>query len=97
MDVKTAYLNAPFDCEIYMDQAEGIEAPSNYNRRLVYKLNKSLCGLKQSGRKWNNVLYRFLLDNQFVQSPVDNCMYSKQSGSKQSGSTTSLLQQVTWF
>lgn len=23
MDVKTAYLNAPIDCEIYMDQAEG--------------------------------------------------------------------------
>ena len=25
MDVKTAYLNAPIDCEIYMDQAEGFE------------------------------------------------------------------------
>ena len=82
MDVKTAYLNAPSGCEIYMDQAEGFEAPSSSNGRLVYKLNKSLYGLKQSGRNWNNVLHCFLLDNQFVQSPVDNCMYTKQFGGK---------------
>lgn len=25
MDVKTAYLNGPIDCEIYVDQAEGFE------------------------------------------------------------------------
>ena len=36
MDVKTAYLNAPIDCEIYMDQAEGFETPSlNKSERLV--------------------------------------------------------------
>ena len=46
---------------------------SSSNGRLVYKLNKSLYGLKQSGGNWNNVLHRLLLDNQFVQSPVDNC------------------------
>ena len=27
MDVKTAYLNAPIDCELYMEQAEGFEVP----------------------------------------------------------------------
>ena len=83
MDVKTAFLNAPIDFEIYMDQAEGFKAPSSSNGRLAYKLNKSLYGLKQSGRNWNNVLHCFLLDNQFVQSPIDNCMYTiKQFGSK---------------
>jgi len=50
-----AYLNAPIDCEIYMDRAEGFEAPSSSNGKPVYKLNKSLYGLKQSGRNWNNV------------------------------------------
>ena len=25
MDVKTAYLNAPIDCEIYIEQLEGFE------------------------------------------------------------------------
>ena len=48
MDVKTAYLNVPIDCEIYVDQTEGFEVSSNSDGRLVYiKLNKSLYGLKQ--------------------------------------------------
>ena len=50
MDVKRAYLNAPIDCEIYMDQGEGFEAPSSSHGRLAYNLNKSLYGLKQAGR-----------------------------------------------
>ena len=80
MDVKTPYLNAPIDCEIYIDQAEGFEVPSDPDGKFVYKLNKSLCGLKQSGRNWNNVLHRFLVKNDFVQSPVDNCVYTTQIG-----------------
>lgn len=43
----------------------------------MYKLNKSLYGLKQSGRNWNHVLHCFLLENSFAQSPVDNCVYAK--------------------
>ena len=81
MDVKTAYLNAPIDCEIYMDQAEGFEVPPGSEGKLVYKLNKSMYGLKQSGRNWNHVPHCFLLENDFVQSPVDNCVYTKQVGS----------------
>jgi len=78
MDVKTAYLNAPIDCEIYMEQAEGFEVPSSCDGKLVYKLNKSLYGLKQSGRNWNNMLHSYLLENNFVQSSVDHCVYTKQ-------------------
>ena len=51
MDAKIAYLNAPIDCEIYMEQAERFEVQRE-NGRFVYKLNKSLYGLKQSGRNW---------------------------------------------
>ena len=47
MDVKTAYLNAPIDCEIYLDQPEGFQIENKDDKRLVYKLNKSLYGLKQ--------------------------------------------------
>ena len=50
MDVKTGYIKAPIDCEIYMDQAEGFEVPLESEGRPAYKLNKSLYGLKQSGR-----------------------------------------------
>ena len=50
MDVKTAYLHAPIECEIYMDQTEGFETSSDSGEKFVYKLNKSVYGLKQSGR-----------------------------------------------
>lgn len=60
MDVKTAYLHAPIDCELYMEQPEGYEKKSETGEKLVYKLQKSLYGLKQSGRKWNAMLHATL-------------------------------------
>ena len=41
MDVKTAYLHAPMDCEVYMEQPEGFEIKSKTEEHLVCKLNKS--------------------------------------------------------
>lgn len=55
MDVKTAYLNAAIDTEIYMEQPEGSEVEPSTNEKLVWKLKKSLYGFKQSGRNWNKV------------------------------------------
>jgi len=55
MDVKTAYLNASIDCEIFFEKPEGFEIASSSNDVLVYKLKKSLYGLKQSGRNWNYI------------------------------------------
>lgn len=49
MDVKTAYLHAPIDCEVYTEQPEGSEVKSETEEKLVCKLDKSLYGLKQSG------------------------------------------------
>ena len=79
LDVKTAYLSAPIDCEIYLEQAEGYEVPGK-DKKLVYKLNKSLYGLKQSGRNWNSVLNNELINNGFKQSLADICMYLKHDG-----------------
>ena len=76
MDVKTAYLNAPIDCEIYLDQPEGFQIENKDGKRLVYKLNKSLYGLKQSGRNWNTVLHTYLVENNFVQNQSDTCVYT---------------------
>ena len=64
-----------------MDQAEGFEVPSGSGGTLVYKLNKSLYGLKQAGGNLSHVFHCFLLENSFVQSPVDNCVYTKHVGS----------------
>lgn len=79
MDVKTAYLHAPIDCEIYMEQPEGFEVKSKTGEKLVCRLNKSLYGLKQSGRNWNKMLHDFLPENGFVQNSADYCVYSKQN------------------
>jgi len=66
-----------------MEQAEGFETPnSDENERLVYKLNKSLYGLKQSGRNWNMLLHKYLIKNNFTQSSVDHCVYRKEVGEK---------------
>ena len=63
MDVKTAYLNAPIDREIYIEQPEGFRKSGNSGETLVCKLKRSLYGLKQSGRNWNNLLHDYLTKN----------------------------------
>ena len=74
MDVKTAYLHAPIDNEIFVEQPEGFKT-----NKLVYRLNKSLYGLKQSGRNWNKMLHECLIQNDFIQNPADHCVYMKQN------------------
>ena len=47
MDVKTEYLHAPITQELYIDQPQGFELEvSDIGERLVYRLKKSLYGLK---------------------------------------------------
>ncbi|CAB4041487.1 Hypothetical predicted protein [Paramuricea clavata] len=82
MDVKTAYLNAPIDCELYMEQPEGFEEHGENGEKLVCKLNKSLYGLKQSGRNWNNLLHENLQKEGFTQSQADPCVYVRIIDSK---------------
>ena len=79
MDVKTAYLNASIDCELYVEQPEGFVTVGENGEKLVLKLTKSLYGLKQSGHNWNNVLHEYLIDEHFEQSLADHCVYTVQS------------------
>ena len=83
MDVKTAYLNAPINCEIFMEQPEGYERAGKNGEKLVYKLRKSLYGLKQSGRNWNNMLHEYLLGENFTQSCADPCVYTRYSSTNE--------------
>ena len=41
-DVKTAYLNAPIDCEIFIEQPKGYEKGGENGEKLVCKLKKSV-------------------------------------------------------
>jgi hypothetical protein len=71
MDVyRTAYLNAPIDREIYIE--EGLKKLGNNG---VCKLNRSLYRLQQSSRNWNNLLHTFLVKEKFTQSLADPCLY----------------------
>jgi hypothetical protein len=73
MDVVTAFLNGQLAEEIYMTQPEGFVSPGEEN--LVCKLNRSLYGLKQSPRCWNQVLDEYLKSLGFFQSSADQCVY----------------------
>ena len=77
MDVKTAYLNAEINTEIYLKQIEGYEIRAEDGSEIVFKLNKSIYGLKQSGRNWNQLLHSCLEQNGFKRNPVDHCVYTK--------------------
>ena len=78
LDIKTAYLNADIDDEIYVEQPPGFAIPKSCGRNYVCKLNKSLYGLKQSGRNWFHTLRDFMLRNNFRQSKSDPCMFLRE-------------------
>ena len=59
----------------------GYEITDKEGKTLVWKLKKSLYGLKQSGRNWHNVLHHHLKELNFVQSNVDPCVFVKSDDS----------------
>ena len=80
MDVKTTFLHGDLEEESYMKQAEGFVVKGK--KELVYKLKKSLYGLKQSPRMWYQKFDTYILGLVFVRSRDDRCVYSKQVGNQ---------------
>ena len=72
VDVKTAFLNAKMDKEMYIKLPDGV-----YDRDQggICRLNLSLYGTKQAGRLWNIKLDKELKDMGDSRSPVDSCVY----------------------
>ena len=77
LDVKGAYLNAPIDKEIYLQQPPGYETDDDRGNRLSCRLHKSIYGLKQSGRNWHHTLTDFLKSEGFTANESDCCIYTK--------------------
>ena len=77
LDACSAYLQAEINYEIYLEQPEGFKEESNNGKDLIWKLNKGLYGLKQSGRLWNETLDKFLIKIGFERSSADHCLYVK--------------------
>ena len=77
MDVKTAFLNGELDEEIYMIEPLGFELKGQ--ERKVFKLKRSIYGLKQSSRQWNLKFHQATLESGFTMMEEDHCMYIKHS------------------
>ena len=83
LDVKGAYLNALIDKDIYVQQPPGYEQVDARNTHLTCHLNKSLYGLKQSGRNWHTTLTDYLKSIGYAANDIDPCLYTKQDGDDQ--------------
>ncbi|CAL8095938.1 unnamed protein product [Orchesella dallaii] len=75
-DIKTAFLYGELEEEIYMQQPEGFETQDN----LACLLLKSLYGLRQAPRVWNNTFKKFLQDNNFEASTSDPSVFIGYNG-----------------
>ena len=78
MDAVTAFLNAPLDTDVFLRVPQGVNKypPGVSQGEFVLKLKKSLYGLRQAPRQWNQLLHDFLVNNlQMQQSQGDKCLY----------------------
>ena len=78
MDVTTAFLYAPLDEEVYMEQPEGTVVPGEEGK--VMRLLKCLYGLKQSPRQWNLLIDTVLKELGFTRLKSDFGIYVKGEG-----------------
>ncbi|KAL8153157.1 hypothetical protein V2J09_010917 [Rumex salicifolius] len=74
LDVNNAFLHGFLDEEIYMKVLEGYEKASPHQ---VCKLQRSLYGLKQTSRQWNQELTHFLVHLGYKQSTNDYSLFTK--------------------
>jgi hypothetical protein len=78
MDMKITFLNGELEEEIYMEQPQRFVHQTG--EHLMCKLHKSLYGLKQSPRAWNQKLYTFIKGIEFMKSEADPSVYVAQVG-----------------
>ena len=83
MDVKGAYLNAPIDKEICIQQPPGYEESNESRISLTCRLLKSLYSLKQSDRNWHSTLTSYLKSKGFTSSITELCIYKNTTNGEQ--------------
>ena len=80
MDVKTAFLNGQLDETIYMVQPDGFVAKGQ--ERKVCRLYRSIYGLKQASRSWNQKFDQAVKTFGFEQNVDEPCVYKRIQGKK---------------
>ncbi|CAH2091010.1 unnamed protein product [Euphydryas editha] len=78
IDVTTAFLNGSLQEEIYMEQPPGFEIDNNK----VCMLQKSIYGLKQASRVWNETVHKLLTTHGYSQTRCEPCVYVKRNNTK---------------
>jgi hypothetical protein len=78
MDVKSAFLNGVLQEEVYVEQPKGFQDPHHPHH--VYKLKKSLYGLKQDPRAWYERLTTYLLAKGFTRGQADRTLFIRIQG-----------------
>ncbi|KAL0302701.1 UNVERIFIED_CONTAM: Retrovirus-related Pol polyprotein from transposon TNT 1-94, partial [Sesamum calycinum] len=73
VDVNNDFLHGHLDEEIYMFPPEGYLVPQGH----VCKFKRSLYGLKQASRQWNEEFTAKLKNYGFIQSKYDHCFFTK--------------------
>ncbi|KAL0283093.1 UNVERIFIED_CONTAM: Retrovirus-related Pol polyprotein from transposon TNT 1-94 [Sesamum angustifolium] len=73
LDINNAFLHDFLDEEIYVVPPEGYLVLDGH----VCKLRRSLYGLKQASRQWNQEFTSKLVDYGFIQSKNDHCLFTK--------------------
>ncbi|CAA7258863.1 unnamed protein product [Cyclocybe aegerita] len=79
IDVKTAFLYGllPDDETQYMEQPEGFEEPEK--KDWVWKLQRGLYGMKQSGRIWNQTMNDAMIGWGFTKLTSEPCIYYRKT------------------
>ena len=75
LDVKTAFLYADIEEEVFVAEPRGIDTNDNEKGLLVMKLGKSLYGLAQSPGNWFHTIDPVLISIRFVPLKSDTCIY----------------------
>jgi len=75
MDVKSEFLNGVISEKVYVKQPLGFEDLKHPDH--VYKLTKSLYGMKQAPRAWYDRLSNFLIENDFKRGQVDTTLFRR--------------------
>lgn len=73
--MKTAFLNGEIEEEVYVAQPEGFVKEGE--EHLVYRLHKSLYGLRQAPRAWYSKLNKCLEELGFSRCPHEHAVYTK--------------------
>ena len=80
-DIKTAFLHGilPESETAYMEQPPGFEAPGK--ETWVMQLMKSIYGMRQASRRWNETFHKVVVELGFQRVPCEWCVYVRNTPS----------------